>query len=278
MKFTGHERDGETGLDFMQARYCSAVQGRFTSPDDVFADQYEGNPQSWNMYSYVRNNPLVNIDPTGQVTCKADGTCIGDYDGERNGKLYWYAAGQLWVTKKEYNSFKSAWNFRNSMRQRQSSECHECHFPRSPQIIFQPHSTGVVPLLHPFRGGIDFINDVMDFLEEESEPREDIYEMGPMISPRSPIVRQIIKFALRGRSLVSGSKFLRRLGLRERITRTGRHEFYDPKTGKVHAAWDPKNSKGGNHWHKFLDDAVTEVNDAGRVVEKTSKAAHIPSK
>ena len=35
MKFTEYERDTETGLDFMQARYCASVQGRFTSVDPL---------------------------------------------------------------------------------------------------------------------------------------------------------------------------------------------------------------------------------------------------
>jgi len=64
-KFTGHERDSESGLDFAQARYCSSVTGRFMSPDAPFADQSEGDPQSWNLYTYVGNNPLNYTDPLG---------------------------------------------------------------------------------------------------------------------------------------------------------------------------------------------------------------------
>ena len=64
-KFTGKERDGETGLDYFGARYYSNVQGRFTSPDEPFVDQEESNPQSWNLYSYVRNNPMNATDPYG---------------------------------------------------------------------------------------------------------------------------------------------------------------------------------------------------------------------
>jgi RHS repeat-associated protein len=58
---TGKERDTETGLDYFGARYFSGAQGRFTSPDEPFADQYESDPQSWNLYTYGRNNPLAPI-------------------------------------------------------------------------------------------------------------------------------------------------------------------------------------------------------------------------
>lgn len=54
-----------TGLDYFGARYFSGALGRFTSPDEVFADQQPGDPQSWNLYAYVRNNPLRYTDPTG---------------------------------------------------------------------------------------------------------------------------------------------------------------------------------------------------------------------
>ena len=60
------ERDAETGLDWFEARYFSGAQGRFTSPDKPFADQFPEDPQSWNLYSYVRNNPLKMVDEDGQ--------------------------------------------------------------------------------------------------------------------------------------------------------------------------------------------------------------------
>ncbi len=65
-RFTGKERDGESGLDYYGARYYSAAQGRFTTPDAPFADQHATAPQSWNLYSYTRNNPLKYIDPDGR--------------------------------------------------------------------------------------------------------------------------------------------------------------------------------------------------------------------
>jgi RHS repeat-associated protein len=64
-KFTGQERDAETGLDFFQARYFSGALGRFNSPDPGNAGANLFNPQSWNAYSYVANNPLTRVDPSG---------------------------------------------------------------------------------------------------------------------------------------------------------------------------------------------------------------------
>ena len=71
-KFTGKERDAETGLDYFGARYFSGTQGRFTSPDKLFADQHLENPQSWNLYAYTLNNPLRYIDDNGEGTRPAE--------------------------------------------------------------------------------------------------------------------------------------------------------------------------------------------------------------
>ena len=65
-RFTGNERDAETGLDYFGARYLSGAQGRFTSADAPFADQHVEDPQSWNLYSYGGNNPLRFTDPDGR--------------------------------------------------------------------------------------------------------------------------------------------------------------------------------------------------------------------
>jgi RHS repeat-associated protein len=67
LKFTSKERDTETGLDYFGARYLSSAQGRFTSPDKPIMDQHIGEPQSWNLYVYARNNPLRYVDATGEA-------------------------------------------------------------------------------------------------------------------------------------------------------------------------------------------------------------------
>lgn len=72
MKFTGHEReyygmsnvDNSDYLDYMHARYYSPHMGRFLSVDPG-RDWDTSDPQSWNMYSYVRGRPLTHTDPTG---------------------------------------------------------------------------------------------------------------------------------------------------------------------------------------------------------------------
>src|SRR5438874_4865594 len=53
-KFTGKERDQESGLDNFGARYNSSSVGRFTTPDPGNAGANNSDPQSWNAYAYVR--------------------------------------------------------------------------------------------------------------------------------------------------------------------------------------------------------------------------------
>jgi RHS repeat-associated protein len=70
-KFTGYERDAETGLDYAFARYYNSNLGRFLSPDPVGGSL--GNPQSLNRYAYTANNPMNFVDPSGTVTVPPGG-------------------------------------------------------------------------------------------------------------------------------------------------------------------------------------------------------------
>jgi RHS repeat-associated protein len=78
-KFTGQERDNESYLDFFQARYFSGIQGRFTSPDPGNAGADPSDPQSWNGYAYVSNNPLSYTDPSGLGIFGDIGSIIGSF-------------------------------------------------------------------------------------------------------------------------------------------------------------------------------------------------------
>ena len=67
-KFTGKERDPDTGSDYFGARWFRSSMARFYSPDPVgISNQKLFDPQQWNMYSYSRNNPLRFVDPTGKA-------------------------------------------------------------------------------------------------------------------------------------------------------------------------------------------------------------------
>ena len=62
--FTGHEHLDRTGLIHMNGRVYDPRLGRFLSPDPIVGDPTSS--QSWNLYSYVGNNPLSYADPTGE--------------------------------------------------------------------------------------------------------------------------------------------------------------------------------------------------------------------
>jgi RHS repeat-associated protein len=67
-QFTQKERDNETGLDYFGARYYASAQGRFTGNEPYLIEEKKfTNPQLWNMYAYVGNNPLKFVDPTGTI-------------------------------------------------------------------------------------------------------------------------------------------------------------------------------------------------------------------
>jgi len=63
-KFTDQELDAETGLYNYDARLYDPGIGGFISADWIVpGDGYD--PQMLNRYSYVRNNPLIYVDPSG---------------------------------------------------------------------------------------------------------------------------------------------------------------------------------------------------------------------
>ncbi|HXZ27129.1 MAG TPA: RHS repeat-associated core domain-containing protein [Terriglobales bacterium] len=121
-KFTGKERDSESGLDYSGARYLGSAIGRFLSPDPDNFGAANDAPQSWTAYSYAANNPLNAIDPSGldciytsdqssgsvTVTVKT-GDCYSDTD---NGV---YVNGTVDVNSLSYNgrTGELGYNFSN---------------------------------------------------------------------------------------------------------------------------------------------------------------------
>jgi RHS repeat-associated protein len=108
-KFTGYERDQESGLDFAQARYYSSAQGRFTSVDPENAGASVEEPQSWNGYSYAINNPLMYVDPDGMkfIVWDAAGKSytLWDYEARRG------IVNDEWLAKMGYRRVRTnAWD------------------------------------------------------------------------------------------------------------------------------------------------------------------------
>jgi RHS repeat-associated protein len=74
----GKERDAESGNDYFGARYYASSMGRWLSPDwseKIMPVPYAklDDPQSLNLYNYMRNDPLSGVDPDGH--CGLDLGC-----------------------------------------------------------------------------------------------------------------------------------------------------------------------------------------------------------
>jgi len=67
LKFSGKERDTESGLDYFGARYYDHSLYRFLSVDPVTTHiGYLSQTHAWNLYVYCGSNPLINIDQSGK--------------------------------------------------------------------------------------------------------------------------------------------------------------------------------------------------------------------
>ena len=68
--YTGQREMSGLGIYYYNARFYDPGLGRFISPDSITPDA--ANPQAWNRYSYVLNNPINSTDPTGHRNCEED--------------------------------------------------------------------------------------------------------------------------------------------------------------------------------------------------------------
>src|SRR3984885_9448082 len=141
-KFTGKERDAESGLDNFGARFFASTMGRFMTPDwaarptavpyAVFSD-----PQSLNLYNYVRNDPVSRAD--------LDGHCsTTEYPVECSDNVTGVAAG--WETPfdsdplhQDYAFWAKAVTTGNGPAQNQTScpwsACVTASMPSGPDLI-----------------------------------------------------------------------------------------------------------------------------------------------
>jgi RHS repeat-associated protein len=78
--YAGKERDSESGFDYFGGRYYTGQIGRFTTVDPLVPiEAAQLNPQMWNSYAYVMNNPLRYSDPDGRCPFGCVGEGYGAY-------------------------------------------------------------------------------------------------------------------------------------------------------------------------------------------------------
>lgn len=99
-KYTGKERDAESGNDYFEARYYASTMGRFLSPDPLIMEPRRLlDPQQLNLYAYGRDNPLRFTDPTGldvNLNCSqvSSDTCKGIVNDFNNRKGAQFTIGR----------------------------------------------------------------------------------------------------------------------------------------------------------------------------------------
>ena len=97
--FTGPQEDTTPGIDDFQYRQYSASQGRWQVPDPAGTGAVDiTNPQTWNRYAYVANNPLSNVDPLG-LEC-----------GVFHGELIGNCSDGVWAGGSDFGDFSGAFS------------------------------------------------------------------------------------------------------------------------------------------------------------------------
>ncbi|MCW5956478.1 MAG: RHS repeat-associated core domain-containing protein [Pyrinomonadaceae bacterium] len=106
--YTGYEKDGESGLEFAQARYYSTTHGRYTSVDPLTASASIRNPQTFNRYAYVLNSPYKYVDPLGLIS-SSTGACGQWCQGNDGGAVGW--------TQSSDSGWRNGWEIAGAVQQ-----------------------------------------------------------------------------------------------------------------------------------------------------------------
>jgi len=89
------ERDETTGLDHTWWRKYEQSAGRWTSPDPYKGSTRIGDPQSFNRFAYVGNDPINYIDPSGLIDVPA-----------------WHQANDRWFASHGFYAWQQGWDLR----------------------------------------------------------------------------------------------------------------------------------------------------------------------
>ena len=108
-QYNAEYTDSSTELQYLRARYYDSSQGRFTTKDTYLGTIL--NPLSRNLYTYVENNPLNYIDPSGHKRLGKKGKPVASSKGAKG----FNAAVIKKSTPKKPVDFKTALNYTNSL-------------------------------------------------------------------------------------------------------------------------------------------------------------------
>lgn len=85
-RYTNHEDQSGSPI-YMQARMYLPAYGKFAQPDPAY-DQTKLDPESWNLYGYVTNNPVTHTDPDGRMRVQIDPSERPPTNPDMNGDQY----------------------------------------------------------------------------------------------------------------------------------------------------------------------------------------------
>jgi RHS repeat-associated protein len=191
-KFTGKERDSESNLDNFGARYDASSLGRFMTPDwsavpSTVPYANLGDPQSLNLYSYVRNNPTSLYDPTGHCWSWTKFFCNL---GERIDNLF---HGEGFHTDKGVEDI-----------------AHRNNEQRRRQEVSGQHSQSAAGRAGETLGRFD--RNIYDFLHQGCERGQCLVNLAPLFNPfrgRAPVPRTKVYRVWGGKSGPNGRSWTR---------------------------------------------------------------------
>jgi RHS repeat-associated protein len=146
-RFTSHERDAESALDAMGARYYAYAGARFLSVDRAGANPR--NAQSWNKYGYVLNRPTTFLDPSGEMAIFFSGAFSGKGSG-----MYGAYSGFTAHKGVEGRFIRGFWQFIPGVVSHKASRGVD---------LAKDNKTGVLSILGYSRGGIAARNAARDY-------------------------------------------------------------------------------------------------------------------
>ncbi len=77
VRYRGYYYDTDLRLYYLESRYYDSMTGRFINADDVSYLGANGDINSYNLYAYCSNNPIMYVDPSGHFVISISTLLIG---------------------------------------------------------------------------------------------------------------------------------------------------------------------------------------------------------